>query len=72
MFNSSATGHRWSISTLGKFTQFENREVKWYPGENEELKAIFAGPKLPFKFGYGQDGNPGVLLVAWRETENLP
>lgn len=45
---------RWSPSgtvcaPAGGFKEFENREMKWYPGEKAELKAIFRGPELPFE-----------------------
>eukprot|EP00966_Prymnesium_polylepis_P006396 146503-Prymnesium_polylepis.1 len=37
MFNSSVgvARQQWAVRTLGRFNQFENREVKWYPGELE-------------------------------------
>ena len=56
-----------TLSWAGAFREFENREVKWYPGEKAELKAIFRGPELPFQFGYAQKGSQGVLMAAWRD-----
>jgi len=61
-----ATRHQWHTVTRGFFADFENREVKWYPGEKTELKAVFNGPELPFQFGYAQHGGLGVMLAAWR------
>jgi len=57
----------WQLVTRGIFADFENREVKWYPGEKAELKEVFRGPDLPFQFGYAQHGGLGVLLAAWRK-----
>lgn len=62
-----ATTDRWRVVTRGRFADFENREVKWYPGEKEQLKTVFRGPELPFQFGYAQHGGLGVLLAAWRD-----
>ena len=42
-------GSDWQTVTRGFFADFENREVKWYPGEKAELKAVFRGPELPFQ-----------------------
>ena len=42
-------------------------QVSWYPGEKAELQALFAGPELPFQFGYAQSGGHGVMYVAWRK-----
>ena len=64
--SSGATPHQWSVRPHGAFAEFENREVKWYPGEKAELRAVFHGPQLPFQFGYAQRGGLGVLLAAWR------
>jgi len=61
-----ATTNKWRTVTHGGFKEFENREMKWYPGEKAELKAIFRGPELPFEFGYAQKGSQGVLLAGWR------
>jgi len=67
-YNASAglVGSDWQTVTRGFFADFENREVKWYPGEKAELKAVFRGPELPFQFGYAQHGGLGVLHAAWR------
>jgi hypothetical protein len=59
-------GSDWQTVRRGHFADFENREVRWYPGEKAELKAFFQGPELPFQFGYAQHGGLGVLLAAWR------
>ena len=60
----------WNVVRRGIFVDFENREMKWYPGEKAELQALFRGPKLPFQFGYAQQGTMGVLQAAWRgQTE---
>jgi len=61
------TSNGWRTLAHGAFKEFENREVKWYPGEKAELKAIFRGPELPFQFGYAQKGSQGVLMAAWRD-----
>ena len=61
-----ATMHGWVSVASGAFREFENREVKWYPGEKAELQRLFSGPELPFQFGYAQSGGHGVLLAAWR------
>jgi len=67
-YNASAglVGSDWQTVTRGFFADFENREVKWYPGEKAEPKAVFRGPELPFQFGYAQHGGLGVLHAAWR------
>jgi hypothetical protein len=64
--SAGATSLRWSTVAHGAFREFENREVKWYPGEKDELKRLFHGPELPFQFGYAQAGGHGILLAAWR------
>ena len=72
MYNASdVTRERWVVAPRGRFLQFENREVNWYPGERDELRAFFSGPQLPFPFGYSQGhhlgvGDNGVLMGAWR------
>ena len=57
----------WATAAFGAFREFENREVRWYPGEKAELQRIFRGAELPFQFGYAQSGGHGVLLAAWRK-----
>jgi len=65
----SEHGGAWTVSRFGRFAQFENREIKWYPGEKGELERAFPGPELRFRFGYAQaPGNNGVLQTAWRSS----
>ena len=63
----AVTSHAWATVASGSFREFENREVKWYPGEKAELQSLFSGPELPFQFGYAQSGGHGVLFAAWRK-----
>ena len=58
----------WETRYFGSFREFENREVKWYPGEKAELMQIFhEEATLPFQFGYAQSGGHGVLMAGWRK-----
>ena len=56
----------WLTRHAGQFPGFAKRERAWYANEIENLSATFAGPQLPFRFGYGMADQNGTLFVALR------